>query len=278
MSGQTELQDIQAWLHTFVVAPGDSEQALEAAEKESGFAAGSAEELILPSPTLSPQERIEIYRGMYLLRMQEALEIDFPSLLDRLGAKAFHELVARYVNRYPSQSYTLDHLGHRLATFLKEENTAEEGDFLSELAFLEWSMCEVAIAPNSPVVGLQDLAAVDPERFVELSFQTVPAFRLHQFAHNANEVFRNWSDSGQWTEVRPEPTYLVVWRQELDTWRLDLNMAQFRFLTCLANGMSLGKALDQTIESDEASEEECFEWFQNWMSEGFFSSFELPPN
>ena len=42
---------------------------------------------ILPSRTLTPVERVGIYHGMYLLRMQEALATDYPALKHFLAVK-----------------------------------------------------------------------------------------------------------------------------------------------------------------------------------------------
>ena len=48
---------------------------------------------------------------MYLLRMIEALEGDYPAVAHLLGVDAFADLVARYVEPHPSVSYTFNRLG-----------------------------------------------------------------------------------------------------------------------------------------------------------------------
>lgn len=272
---QPDLRDIQAWLHTFVVAPGSSQEALKAAEREAGFEAGSAESLILPSPTLSPQERIQIYRRMYLLRMEEALEIDFPAVQARAGKDAFFALVSDYVEAHPSHSYTLDHLGRYFPDFLREGNALDEGSFVAELAALEWSICESAIALNSSVLNLADMASVASDRFLDLTFTPIPALRLHRFRYNINEVYRRWSHDDSWLEVESEETFLVVWRQDLEVWRRDLDPASYHFLAYLLQGLPLGESLDRTLETYRVSEEQCFEWFQQWLEEGFFCRYQI---
>ena len=44
---------------------------------------------MLPSQTLTSAERLDIYRDMYLLRMEEALAIDYPGLKHFLGEEEF---------------------------------------------------------------------------------------------------------------------------------------------------------------------------------------------
>lgn len=274
MSKQAEPQfkDIQAWLHTFVVEPGSQSEALKAAEKKSGFEEGSAENLILPSPTLEPRERIQIYRGMYLLRMYDALEIDFPSILDRVGEEKFRELVADYVGRHPSQSYTLDHLGRNFSPFLLETDACGEGAYLSELAKLEWSLCMVAIAHDSPRLAMTDLAEIPPDQFVEVILKPVPALHLLEFEHNVNDQYKAWVEDQDPPPLSKETTYLVNWRQNLKVWRMELSAGAFAFLQLLIDGKCLGQALDQVIESHGLSEEDLFELFQTWVTEGFFQA------
>ena len=69
---------------------------------------------MLPSARgLRAAERVGIYQGMYLPRMLEALESDYPGLAHFLGPRAWTRLVRRYLNAHPSRSYTLNELGRR---------------------------------------------------------------------------------------------------------------------------------------------------------------------
>lgn len=265
---EPSLEALQAWLHTFIVEPGTNREALLAAESKSGLAVGSADSLIRASATLTPVERLEIYRNMYLLRMEEALEIDFPAVQARVGAQTFSRLVGEYVTAYPSHSYTLDHLGSHFPEFLRTCRLDEPAEIVSELASLEWAMCVVSTAHDSSVLNLAD---IDPERVLELRFHSVPALRTLTFRHNTNALYREWSLDEKWPQVESQLTHLVIWRHDLETWRLDLKAAEFQFLELLRTGHPLGEALDMVLESHSISEEDCFERFQEWLHEGMFS-------
>jgi hypothetical protein len=278
MPNQPELRDIQAWLHTFVVEPGDQATALEAAECKAGFTEGSAEDLILPSPTLSPKERIQIYRNMYLLRMNEALEMDFPTIVWHLGIEDFHKLVETYVANYPSNSYTLDHLGRHFAKFIADHDWGSQGTTLSEVARLEWSLCMVAIAHDSPSLTMADLAEVPEEEFLNLRFSPIKALEFHTFQHNVNEVYKAWSAEQDSVSFEETKTNLVCWRYDFKVWRLGLSDAGLCFLQSLCQGRPLGESIDFTLESHDESEETLFNWFQNWVSEGFFTTFSWDTN
>lgn len=273
MPTEPKLSDLQAWLHTFVVAPGTPEQAIASAEQRAGFTSGSAESLILPSPTLSPRERIQIYRNMYLLRMQEALEIDFPTLKWYLGSPAFKELVASYVESYPSQSYTLDHLGSHLSSFLRERDWGAKGCMLGDLAELEWSLCVVALAHDSPTIKMVDLASVAEDRFLDLQFQSISALQILELQYAVNDMVKAANTEQEPFTAAELPNTMVVWRHELKVWRMGLNPIQHEFLRQLCQGKTLGQAIDFTLEENDEDEENLFSWFQEWLSEGFFSNF-----
>src|SRR5688572_9627272 len=174
-----QLDEVQRWLFTYITEPGDRAGALAAAEREAGLASGSAERLVLPSPTLAPLERISIYRNTYLLRMEEALETDFPCLQSALGPEAFFRLVEEYVQVHPSRFWTLNHLSVEFAAWVGQVRwLGRQRAPLGELAQLEWALCQVFDAPSSSVLDPSGLAAHPPDRFVDLRFEPIPALRL----------------------------------------------------------------------------------------------------
>lgn len=267
------LEQVQAWLHTFVVSPGSGAEALSEAEQKSGLESGSAEQLVLPSPRLSPRERIEIYRGMYLLRMVEAMEIDFPAVQWLVGKRDFSGLVESYVKSYPSRSYTLDHLGRHFSQFLAEQSGLAQAEALADLSRLEWAMAEVAIALDSPCLSMSDLASVVEENFLRLVFAPVPALRILRSQWDINRVLKDWANDLEPSAFEPRPTHLAVWRNDLKVWRMELDEPCYAFLQGLLQGHSLGESLDHTLASHGSDEETLFDKFQGWLSEGFFGSF-----
>src|ERR1700693_5648101 len=100
LSSDPGLRPTQRWMQDFILAKDAGEPGIQ-----EGLA------LVLPSATLTAGERAGIYRDMYLARLVEALETDYPGLLHYLGKNAFEELGARYVAEFPSRSYTLNRLG-----------------------------------------------------------------------------------------------------------------------------------------------------------------------
>jgi hypothetical protein len=272
-----ELRDFQIWMQTFIVSSGTPEQALESAERTSGFSEGSAQRLVKRSPTLTEMERLMIYRRMYPLRMEEALSIDFPACRKLLGSKVFSGLVEDYVEAHPSTSWTLDHLGRHLVSFVREHPLAVQYPGLYDLVRLEQALCEVFNELDAPVLGPEALAAVGPDDWPEVRLALIPAFRLLDFQSNANEVYKAYNQDRVLPSFRSDRSYLVVWRQHFQTWRMPVAEAAHGILDDLLSGRSLGQALADALERSVGLEDsQVFAWFSTWVNEGFFTALHLP--
>lgn len=266
-----ELRDFQTWLQTFIVEPGDTQQALAAAEKAAGLESGAAERLVLRSPTLSEVERMLIYRNMYLLRMEEALSIDYPAVKHCLGQERFFELVDRYVQVHPSRSYTLDHLGHHFADFVKQDPLADEYPGLGELTRLEEAMCQVFAAVEVKPLTPADMARVNPQEWAASVLKPVPALRLLELQYSANDYYRSFNADEDCEPMVSGRNFVVVWRESFRVWRMPLDEPAYRLLQMLCEGRTLGEAVVSLMQtSAELEEQQVFEWFSSWIGEGMF--------
>mgnify|MGYP000958546160 CR=1 FL=1 len=71
---------------------------------------------------------------MYLLRMRDGLEVDYPALADYMGHHAFTDMVREFIQVYPSRSYTLNRLSDPLPKFLETWGKARGRRLLTDLA------------------------------------------------------------------------------------------------------------------------------------------------
>ncbi len=75
---------------------------------------------IKPNDRLTSLERLEIYNKQYWFRLLDCLYDDYPGLRAILGQSRFRRLSIAYLEKYPSDSFTLRNLGSRLEKFLLE--------------------------------------------------------------------------------------------------------------------------------------------------------------
>ncbi len=272
-----ELRDFQVWMYTFLTAPGDEYGALKVAERAAGFPANSVERLVLPSSRLDPLGRMMIYRRQYLLRMEDALAIDYPGVKKFLGQQRFFELVKNYVQAFPSRSYTLNHLGEHLVEFLHTTDmfAGDEAGFVRDLARLEYALVKVCNAPSVPVLTPADLQMRSPDELLEHTYTLIPALELLKVDYNVNRFLREPDmEREELVELlSPAKTYAVVWRDtRFDSWRLELEEAQYCFLTLLKEGKVLSDVIEEVLARyHDLSMELPFRWFCEWVEEEMLS-------
>ena len=133
------LPRLQRWMQAVIVQPGTVDEAVPSEAARAELDPAQIEGVILPSKTLTPVERVGVYQGMYLLRMIEALEGDYPGRRPLPRSRGLRGARHAYVEAHPSGSYTFNRLGDSFPEFLRDANG------LPPTAF--WRIWRVSSAP-----------------------------------------------------------------------------------------------------------------------------------
>ena len=255
----SDLAGTQHWMQSFIVSPEDS------------LPEQLPDTMVTASTTLTATERAGIYRDMYLTRMDEALGVDYPALVQYLGADGFHDLTAQYVAAYPSRSYTLNRLGDHLPDFIGTLPDRPDRAFLQELARLELALTLVFDAEESPVLTAESLATVPAEAWETARLQPIAAFQLLAFEYPVSDYLTAVQDSQPAPKIRKQRNWLVVYRRNYTLHRMDLKRQAFELLSALAAGVPFGEA----VVRSRVRPKHLFGWFREWTSEGFFQPVSL---
>jgi hypothetical protein len=277
MAPDLALGGLQRWLQAVVVHPGPVEAALAARPAASLVPPGRTHEVVRPSRRLTAPERVGIYHGMYLARMQEALESDYPALARFLGPAAWGRFVAAYVEAHPSRSYTLNVLGRGLPEFVRTARVPRPA-FCRDLARLEWAVTEVFDAEETPPLGEAALAAVAPAEWEHARLVPVAALALVVLDHDAGahlDALRR--ERGRRPPVRRRRTRVVVHRRGYAVFRRELTAAAFALLVDLVDGLAVGRALARAVARRRArlGPDEAFTLFRDWAAMGLFQAVEV---
>jgi hypothetical protein len=267
-------------MQSVIVHPGPVDEAVASPEAASLVPPGRLAEVLLPSATLTPRERIGIYHGMYLLRMAEALESDYPALAHFLGEKRWAALVRDYVERHPSRSHTLNVLGRALPSFLLEApDPLPRRGFCHDLARLELAVTEAFDAEETPRLGEAELASVPAEAWEGARLVPTAALRLLELGWNANDWLDSTKDERhEHPRPRKRANRLVVFRQRYAVYRRELSPSAYRLLADLVAGLRVGEALAAALRRRAAPGPEALtRWFRDWAADGAFTRIELSP-
>jgi hypothetical protein len=264
-------------MQAVIVHPRRTGQALGSPEAASLVPPERLSDVVLPSATLQPADRVGIYHDMYLARMEEALETDYPGLAHFLGPRRWRRLVRDYVEAHPSRSYTLNVLGGRLAEYLSSASGISHAGFCRDLARLEWAITEAFDASETDVLTEERLAEVEPDAWEGARLVPTAAFRLLALDHNVSAYLDSLRDEEHDHPLpRRRPEWVAVCRREYSVYRVPLTRPGHRLLAALAEGRTVGEAVEECLRRSRPrpTGEQVFAWFRDWARAALFQAVE----
>lgn len=286
----TELESVQRWMQAVITHPDGVLKGAdgEAAQQLINAGAGNLESVVTRSRKLEAADRLAIYANAYYARLLDCLGEVFPILKRTLGEELFNGFGFGYLQTYPSQSYTLQHLGQHFIAYLDEtrpdSSDSDGGDwteFLIDLARLEWTIYNVFDGP-----GLERLEASELPDFIELSqanwldllIQTAPCLQLLTVEYPVNDHYTALRASDDEIELdfpQLNRQHLAISRRDYIVRRYQLNATQYALLQALQQGLPLGDALERCLDIAEQDRDVDLEtdlprWFRNWSAENCF--------
>lgn len=168
-----------------------------------------AENAALAAAIDSPRG-LAAYQNNYRSQLVRVLQASYPQLLARLGEDAFREVAIHHVERHPPSSWTLDDYGADLAGTLQAMYPRHPD--LRELAWIEWTLADVFVAADAPVLDPGRLDGIDWDR---ACLRLSPSLHLHAFATNAIDLWSALQDGATVPEAQMlrTPAHAVIWRQ-----------------------------------------------------------------
>jgi len=279
LSAQPPLDRLQRWMQAAVVHPADIETALKSPSVRREIDRSVVDSVILPSKTLQPAQRVEIYQNMYLLRMEEALGTDYPSLKHFLGDDGFFSLVRDYVQVHPSRAFSLNRLGDRLPEFVAVAPDVKRREFCHDLARLERALSQVFDAAETKALTAETIDQVPPDAWEKARLTPIAAFRLLALRYPASAYLDSLKDEQhRHPPARRQDTYVAVYRREYSVYRHDLTRVAHDLLADLVAGKPLGRAVAAALKRGgrkRPSADDLFRWFRQWVSGGVFAKVEL---
>ncbi|MEA2336306.1 MAG: hypothetical protein QOE82_313 [Thermoanaerobaculia bacterium] len=268
MPSDLALAPLQEWMQSVVTHPSDVYEAVDAAPI-------AVDDIILPSATLQPIQRVGIYHGMYMLRMIEALTVDYAALAAFLGEHNFEHLVREYVQQFPSRSYTFNRLGDSLPDYIAS-STWKRRIFLRDLAKLELAMTQVFDEAEAEPLPADAIASIAPERIADARIIPIPALRLLALDYDANETFQAFRDERP-MHPRRQKSWLAVHRRDYGVYRMPLSREAHAFLDSLMSKQTVGEAIDTFSRRFRRfpGQSELFTWFRDWSAAGLFAAIEV---
>ncbi len=272
------LASFQSWMQAVLVHPDGSEAGLATPEARTHVALEDAASVVRERGDLDATERLQIYAGMYPLRMRDALRSDYPALAELLGERGFGRLVDDYVAAHPSRSYTLARLGDHLPEFLAGWGSPRRRGLVTDVALLERAAAQVFDAAEALPIDPSALRAVPAAEWPQARLVPAPAFRLVRVRPGAVEVLDAVLEGNPPPEKAGRGRVEVAfYRKDFVVLRRTLGPFEGNLLASLAASESVGSALERAGKNFRGgfpSGEVLSGWFEEWACLRFFSGIE----
>jgi hypothetical protein len=198
-------------------------------------------------PHLEPDDRtlgaIAVYRNTSIKGRVDALEANYPTVSQLVGAEWFRAAAREFVEAEPGDDPVLADFGAAFPDWLAAFEPASDMPYLPPVARLDRAWTEAHLAPDAvPLAASQAVAA-------GLALTAIPA-RLHPSAHL---FWFDWTAPSLWMAHRfpsgqpdlhwsPEPEGLLIHRPGADVCARRLTRAEWVFLDACRKGRPFGVA------------------------------------
>ena len=291
-SSARDLASIQAWMQSVIMNPLGVVDGIDSADARAHIDVSPAdvETVVERSSHQSSVERLEIYARAYYARLLECLQTEYPITVKLLGTEVFDEFGAEYLRRYPSRSYTLNHLGRDFPKFLAETrptSTDEDNswlDFLVDLAKLEWCFSVVFDGPgaeNEPLLAFDRIQGISAERWADARLAPVPCLQILKLDFPVQVYYRAIRDGVDAVPPAREPTWLAISRRNFVVRHYPLTPCEAEILGAILSGATIGEAIRALIAQAalpadfDTFQADVQRWFREWTAEGFFLKVEF---
>ena len=250
------LLDLQRWMQSRI-------------RPDAAHVATAREVALNPQRGTPGLERLSVYAGGYLARVQDALAEGYAAVHHVLGASAFAALAGRYAVRQPSHDYNLSLLGRHLSAFLADDPLTTSLPFLPDLARLEWAVCEAFHAVERPPLDASRLTAWTPEAWERARVVFQPSVHL---VSSAWPILDLWQARAQPREriivdLINRPQQVLIRRRALTVLCERLTPDAARLLERLLDGGPLGSVC-AALAREGVQPHDLTAWWARWAGEG----------
>ncbi len=251
------LHEVQRWMQARIL-PGGA-----ATESEAPVA-------LCPQGGAPGVERLAVYAGGYLARVEEALAEAYPAVRQVLGPSVFTELAQAYAAQVPSHDYNLSLIGRHLSVFFATWSRTCELPFLPDLARLEWAVSEAFHAFEELPLAIETLAGQPVEAWDHLRLVFQPSVQCVTSAWPILDIWEARTRPVETVRIAlvDRPQQVLVARRGLQVVCAPLTPRQAQFLTLLLAGQPLGAACERLAQSAEDCSVPVAEWCAAWARDG----------
>lgn len=230
---------------------------------------------IVPSPTLKPHERIQIYNQQYWWRLLGVLQDSYPCLTRLFGQNDFNTAIGvPYLLKHRPDSWSLNELGDKLPAWIQDTYINDDAALVSAAATVDAAFHALFYIPLK--------APLSPEQ-IESKLLLQPHVKLFAYPFDIF-TFRqelllqpiNYWVEAPFPNLKKGPFYTLLFRtlKGNTAWK-SIQKSEYCLLQNFQKGCTLDAACtwleEQPDEIRTQAEENLEKWFHEWSSKGLLT-------
>ena len=196
--------------------------------------------------------RYNVYRNNVTVSLIDALAAVYPAVQRITGVDFFRAMARFHIRQTPPTSPLLFEYGRDFPAFIAQYGYAQSMPWLADTARLERAWLDAYHAEDTAPLSAETLAAVAPQRLVDLVFIAHPATRIVRSPFSVVTIFaaNRGGEVGRIDASSPEDA--LITRPDLDVVVRRLPTGGAVFLSNLMTGQSLGEAAASALQASPA--------------------------
>ncbi len=228
---------------------------------------------VLPSRTLTPVERVDIYNKMYFHRILEAMQGDFSAVRHVVGDEIFSELVAAYLASTPPTHFSIRYAGKFFAESFAHHALTSAWPWLADLARLQWTLLAAYDALDAPALRAEDLSALPADAWPTRVLHTTPATQRLDLTWPAQKILEAVTEEQSLPDIARKATSLLIWRRTLDVEYRVLTPLEAELIDAVQKKITFSDLCELALA--HVAEEQVIacvgNFLQQWVSEGILA-------
>jgi len=204
--------------------------------------------------------RFSVYRNNVFAGLINALGARYPVVRNLLWEDGFKRIAQLYIAAQPPRSPVLLEYGESFPQFLRSIGRSISADYLADVAELESARTRAYHSADATPISRNAFSGLAPDEISDLRLVLHPSVQLLKSRFPVVSIWEANLHANDNTLNVWRPECALIARPRLDVEVRRLTSGAYEFLSALAEGCSVGEAVDRSIASvAEFDLTECFE-------------------
>lgn len=274
------LKELQYWFAGIISRPIDMDNKINPLTPSGKSIEEEAANYILPSPTLTPGQRMEIYNQQFYWRLLDILHETFPLLVRLFGYRDFNEKLGfPYISTHLPDHWSLNQLGKKLPRWIEQHYHYVDKELVYTAALMDYDYSDCFVAPQYSAITADQL-----EKVLEYPLFLQPNVKVYLFDYPffdfreamLKEEPEYWEEN-DFPSLPKETTGYILWRDCASNvgW-IRLDVPEAAALKKFESGISFDALCDWLTEQPQwladAATAHLQEWTHRWFVNEWLTS------